>query len=109
VAGHHHPGALVLIPPHVNDDAGVADGGACVPLAVFSHAGATKSPLPTKSESISKLSETYALAALPPTSLAVIVISALSRREMGHPALAFCAAFSNAAASAPGIFAVTSR
>jgi hypothetical protein len=51
----------------------------------------------------------YALTARSPDNRAVIVISAFSRREMGQPAFAFAAAFSNAARSTPGIFAVTSR
>src|SRR6266550_3485609 len=51
----------------------------------------------------------YALTARSPDNRAVSVISAFSNREMGQPAFASCAAFSNAALSAPGIFAVTSR
>jgi hypothetical protein len=66
-------------------------------------------PSPYETGLIFRVTENYALDARSPASLAVIVISALSRREMGHPALASCAAFSNAAAFAPGIFAVTSR
>ena len=38
-----------------------------------------------------------------------MVIFALSRREIGHPALALFAAFSNAALSAPGTLAFTDR
>ena len=52
----------------------------------------------------------YIMGKYGPTSLALNVISAaLSRREIGQPTLASCAALSNAAGSAPGILAVTSR
>jgi UMF1 family MFS transporter len=43
------------------------------------------------------------------SSTASMVIFALSRREIGHPALALFAAFSNAALSAPGTLAFTDR
>jgi hypothetical protein len=41
--------------------------------------------------------------------LASIVISAFNTFETGHPALALLAAVSNACASAPGTFALTSK
>ena len=44
-----------------------------------------------------------------PSSLAFIVILALSTFETGHPVLASFAAFSKAAASAPGTRPTTSR
>src|SRR5262245_3067937 len=43
------------------------------------------------------------------SSVAFIVIVALSTRDTGQPALALLAAVSNFALSAPGIFAFTSR
>src|SRR3984893_12199551 len=59
--------------------------------------------------SYSQPSSVYALTARSPDNRAVIVISAFSSREMGQPALAFSAAFSNAVLSTPGIRAETSR
>src|SRR6185369_9878888 len=51
----------------------------------------------------------WALACAQASSVAFIVIVALRTRDTGQPALALFAAVSNAALSAPGILALTSR
>ena len=111
VAGHYHLGALVLVPP----DGRRRLGGLRVApasrrqfsrLAIAACKTAMRMPTPQHSPCAtghhSNEVINYAVVSAPATNFAVIVISALSRREMGHPAFASCAALSNAAGSAPG-------
>lgn len=62
-------------------------------MTVFRGAGISTAPRKghfQKGHNISlDVTENYAVVARPPTSLAVIVISAFSRREIGQPVLAF--------------------